>query len=93
MDLALGIWIGAAGVVFEMAIGATGIGCVLLVLILILALSIGVTRAIAAALQNYAPAHAFIAGENPAVAAGVASRVPHLLPPVAARQSNQADSS
>jgi uncharacterized protein len=49
------IWIAAAGVVLGIAIGATGIGGVLLVPILTLALGIDVKRAIAAALLSYVP--------------------------------------
>jgi uncharacterized protein len=55
VDLVLGIWIAAAGVVLGIAIGATGIGGVLLVPILTLALGIDVKRAIAAALLSYVP--------------------------------------
>src|SRR3984957_20847809 len=55
MDLGLGIWSAAAGVVLGIAIGAPGIGGVLLVPILTLALGIDVRRAIAAALLSYVP--------------------------------------
>jgi uncharacterized membrane protein YfcA len=55
MDVGPGIWIAAAGVVLGIAIGATGIGGVLLVPILTLALGIDVRRAIAAALLSYVP--------------------------------------
>ena len=55
MDLGLGIGIAAAGVVLGTAIGATGIGGVLLVPILTLALGIDVRHAIAAALLSFLP--------------------------------------
>ena len=55
MDLGLGIGLALAGVVLGTAIGATGIGGVLLVPILTLALGIDVKRAIAAALLSYLP--------------------------------------
>jgi hypothetical protein len=51
----VGIAIAAAGIVIGVAIGATGIGGVLLVPILTLALGIDVKRAIAAALLSYLP--------------------------------------
>jgi uncharacterized protein len=55
MELGLGIGIAAAGVVLGTAIGATGIGGVLLVPILTLALGIDVRHAIAAALLSFLP--------------------------------------
>ena len=55
MGLGLGLAIAAAGIVLGIAIGATGIGGVLLVPILTLALGLDVKRAIDAALLSYLP--------------------------------------
>jgi uncharacterized membrane protein YfcA len=55
VDLGLEIAIAAAGVVIGIAVGATGIGGVLLVPFLTLALGIDVKHAIAAALLSYLP--------------------------------------
>jgi uncharacterized membrane protein YfcA len=55
LHLVPAIWIAAAGVFLGIAIGATGIGGVLLVPILTLALGIDVKRAIAATLLSYVP--------------------------------------
>jgi uncharacterized protein len=55
MGLGLGLAIAAAGIVLGIAIGATGIGGVLLVPILTLALGLDVKHAIAAALLSYLP--------------------------------------
>ena len=55
MDLGLGMAIAAAGIVLGISIGATGIGGVLLVPILTLALGLDVRQAIAAALLSYLP--------------------------------------
>jgi uncharacterized membrane protein YfcA len=55
VDLGLGLAIAAVGAVLGIAIGATGIGGVLLVPILTLALDIDVKHAIAAALLSYLP--------------------------------------
>jgi hypothetical protein len=55
MDVGLGAAIALAGIVLGIAIGATGIGGVLLVPILTLALGLDVRRAIAAALLSYVP--------------------------------------
>ncbi len=55
MDIGLGVAIASAGVVLGVAIGATGIGGVLLVPILTLVVGLDVRHAIAAALVSYLP--------------------------------------
>jgi uncharacterized protein len=55
MEFGLGLAIGAVGTILGVLVGATGIGGVLLVPILTLAVHIDVKRAIAAALLSYLP--------------------------------------